>query len=167
MQQSIVILSDIRSHFSPLNLPRLSCELAGEAPPFRRTAWARSSREQENQLISPRFPTSVISILNSSSLNLFCIDRNNGIADTLNSDARCRVTIHSSPGIQKLSNIVSKVRRCCSGITSTKACRCLSRRVSYVFFFDPSRCSRAVRICLQMLSRVKFASTSVANAISL
>jgi hypothetical protein len=60
-------------------------------------------------------------------------DRNNhdGITDALTSNARCRVTIHSSPDYQKLSTVLPKTRRCCRAVASTKASRCLSRRVSY------------------------------------
>ena len=88
-------------------------------------------------------------------------DRNNhdGITDALTSNARCRVTIHSSPDYQKLSTVLPKTRRCCRTVASTKASRCLSRRVSYLSYTS----ALPVTSELSSSSLWKFATTTLAD----
>jgi hypothetical protein len=88
-------------------------------------------------------------------------DRNNhdGITDALTSNARCRVTIHCSPDYQKLSTVLPKTRRCCRTVASTKASRCLSRRVSYLSYTS----ALPVTLELSSSSLWKFATTTLAD----
>ena len=97
-------------------------------------------------------------------------DRNNhdGIADTLTSNARCRVAMHSSPDYQKLSTVLPKTRRCCRTIASTKASRCLSRRVSYSSYTSALPVASELSKTISNRSSLwKFATTTLADAASL
>jgi hypothetical protein len=117
-------------------------ELSGEAPPSEDNKPGQDHHES-NQLIRQCFPTSRCFDPRSYTAKTFCLEPNNGIPDAFTSDARYRIPICSSLDNKKLSNVVPKIRRCCCSLTSTKASRCLSRRVSYTLYFRPSGCSRA------------------------
>lgn len=131
-------------------LPCLFClacktrELSGEAPPSEDNKPGPGQNHQEsNQLIRRCLPTSRCFSPRPYTAKPFYLEPNNGIPDAFTIDARYLVPICSSLDNKKLSNIVPKIRRCCCSLTSTKASRRLSRRVSYALYYHLSGCSRA------------------------
>jgi hypothetical protein len=155
------------------SLPCLVCQprASAEAPPFfRRASSFGQDHHESNQLIITR--ASNLRHFESELLHAGTLpfDRNNhdGIADTLTSNARCRVAMHSSPDYQKLSTVLPKTRRCCRAVASTKASRCLSRRVSYSSYTSALPVASELSKTISNRSSLwKFATTTLADAASL